>query len=212
MNKTATCSKTIYAALFAGAMLLATSSAFAQVKIGTNPTVIGTNNNLEVEAINNKKVIVNKADGTVVIENTPTGATTDKYLSIDAAGNVRALTPPTSEISKIHIGSVLSQVDIGICPAGPITVGGYFTGATCYSYYSGVYGKTILTMTFPDLGTTNYQVFTSSNYSGTAPDWANDILLPLVYNKTSNSFSLFLEKSNGSTTGGIVFSCLIVLN
>ncbi|PSL31536.1 hypothetical protein [Dyadobacter jiangsuensis] len=66
--------------------------AFAQVKIGSNPTVIGSNSNLEVEATNAKKVIVHKSDGTVVIENTPQGAATDKLMSVDAAGNVRALT------------------------------------------------------------------------------------------------------------------------
>lgn len=67
-------------------------NAIAQVKIGSNPTVIGPNSNLEVEATNAKKVIVHKSDGTVVIENTPQGATTDKLMSVDAAGNVRALT------------------------------------------------------------------------------------------------------------------------
>lgn len=70
----------------------APDSAFAQVKIGSNPTVIGSNSNLEVEATNAKKVIVHKSDGTVVIENTPQGANTDKLMSVDAAGNVRALT------------------------------------------------------------------------------------------------------------------------
>lgn len=70
----------------------APENTFAQVKIGSNPTVIGPNSNLEVEATNAKKVIVHKSDGTVVIENTPAGATTDRLMSVDAAGNVRALT------------------------------------------------------------------------------------------------------------------------
>jgi hypothetical protein len=71
--------------------LTAASSAFAQVKIGTNPTVIGTNSNLEVEAADANKVIVNKNNGTVIIENTPSGAITDSIMTVDANGNVRAI-------------------------------------------------------------------------------------------------------------------------
>jgi len=78
-----------FAAVFFAA---APGTAFAQVKIGSNPTVIGPNSNLEVEATGAQKVIVHKSDGTVVIENTPAGATTDRLMSVDAAGNVRALT------------------------------------------------------------------------------------------------------------------------
>ena len=80
--------------LFSATIAIATfafSAAFAQVKIGTNPTIIGANSNLEVEAANNKKVIVHKNDGTMVIENTPPGAITDSMLSVDAAGNVRSI-------------------------------------------------------------------------------------------------------------------------
>lgn len=80
--------------------LLSASSAFAQVKIGTNPTTIGANNNLEVEATNNKKVIVHKDNGTVVIENTPSGALTDSVLTVDASGNVR-------EISRVKLLKLL---------------------------------------------------------------------------------------------------------
>ncbi|WP_147300426.1 hypothetical protein [Dyadobacter luteus] len=59
--------------LLLGVSALGTAS-FAQVKIGTNPTTIGANSNLEVEALNNKKVIVHKDNGTMVIENTPLGS------------------------------------------------------------------------------------------------------------------------------------------
>lgn len=72
------------------ATLIATSgSVYAQVKIGMNPTAINSNSNLEVEATNNKKVIVHKNDGTVVIENTPSGKITDSLLTVDLSGNVR---------------------------------------------------------------------------------------------------------------------------
>lgn len=80
---------TLFSTLVFTVGLAASSASFAQVKIGTNPTTIGANSNLEVEATNNKKVIVNKADGTVVIENTPVGTSADKLLAVDASGNVR---------------------------------------------------------------------------------------------------------------------------
>lgn len=66
-------------------------SSMAQVKIGSNPTIIGPNANLEVEAVNGKKVIVKKDVGTIVIENTPAGAITDSVLTVDPTGNVRAI-------------------------------------------------------------------------------------------------------------------------
>ena len=85
-------SRTLCTAMFAGALLFGSSSVFAQVKIGTNPTTIGSNSNLEVEASNSKKVIVNKTSGTVVIENTPMGALTDSIVTVDASGNIKAYT------------------------------------------------------------------------------------------------------------------------
>lgn len=80
---------TLFSAFVFTIGLAVSSASMAQVKIGTNPTTIGANSNLEVEATNNKKVIVNKADGTVVIENTPVGTSADKLLAIDASGNVK---------------------------------------------------------------------------------------------------------------------------
>jgi hypothetical protein len=98
-------------------MLFASASTFAQVKIGTNPTTIDGNSNLEVEATNNKKVIVHKNDGTVVIENTPPGAVTDGILSVDAVGNVR----------KISAASIVPQAYIFEAQGSKLEVaqGGY---------------------------------------------------------------------------------------
>ncbi|KAB7726500.1 hypothetical protein F5984_24605 [Rudanella paleaurantiibacter] len=74
--------------LLAGLLLLPEASR-AQVKIGNNYTTIGSNSNLEVEATNGKKVIVNKADGSMVIETTPTSTSaSDKLLAVDGAGKV----------------------------------------------------------------------------------------------------------------------------
>lgn len=61
------------------AFILASSYTNAQVKVGANPTTIGTNNNLEVEATNAKKVAVKSDTGQLVVGSTattiPTGGT-----------------------------------------------------------------------------------------------------------------------------------------
>jgi hypothetical protein len=60
--------KKLRTAAFAVALLFGTSAAFAQVKIGTNPTVIDLANNLEVESSTaGNKVSVNKTTGKVMI-------------------------------------------------------------------------------------------------------------------------------------------------
>ncbi|REA62926.1 hypothetical protein DSL64_08430 [Dyadobacter luteus] len=55
------------------AFVAASSGAFAQVKIGSNPVVIGPNNNLEVEATNGNKTVILKDNGNVGIGTTAPG-------------------------------------------------------------------------------------------------------------------------------------------
>jgi len=50
------------------------NSAFAQVKIGSNPTVIGANSNLEVEATSGNKTVIQKDNGNVGIGTDAPGA------------------------------------------------------------------------------------------------------------------------------------------
>jgi hypothetical protein len=71
--------------LFAGALLLGSSAAFAQVKIGTNPTTIEPNSNLEVEASTpGRKTKVDKTTGQVTITDGTQGA--GKVFTSDADG------------------------------------------------------------------------------------------------------------------------------
>ena len=75
-----------------GVMVCSASVLFAQVKIGMSPTMIGANNNLEVQATNGKKVIIHKNDGTLVFENTPPGAITDSVVTVNTqTGDIRAI-------------------------------------------------------------------------------------------------------------------------
>jgi hypothetical protein len=53
--------KTITSALFAAAVLFSSASAFAQVKIGSNPTTITPNANLDIEGVSNRHTVVMKS-------------------------------------------------------------------------------------------------------------------------------------------------------
>lgn len=86
-------------AFFATTMFATTS--FAQLKIGTNLSTIDATKNLEVEATNNKKVQISKADGSVVIQNVPVGASTDKVVTIDATGNLHQTDFPVTSVPKL---------------------------------------------------------------------------------------------------------------
>jgi hypothetical protein len=67
------------------ALLFSSSTLFAQVKIGTNPTTINAANNLEVEAsMAGRKISVDKTTGKVTIADGSEGI--DKVLTSDAAG------------------------------------------------------------------------------------------------------------------------------
>lgn len=72
-------------AIAAALVLGAASISNAQVKIGANPTTIAPSSNLEVEAGNGNKTIVNKTTGQVTIQDGTQGA--GKLLMSDANGN-----------------------------------------------------------------------------------------------------------------------------
>lgn len=82
--RTAGAAKTLKAGFFAAA-LLCSSTLFAQVKIGTNPTTINAANNLEVEASTaGRKTSIDKTTGKVTIADGSQGV--DKVLTSDANG------------------------------------------------------------------------------------------------------------------------------
>ena len=78
-------SRTLCTALFAAAITFGSSDAFAQVKIGTNPTTIDAANNLEVEASTaGRKTSIDKTTGQVTIADGTQGNL--KIFMSDAAG------------------------------------------------------------------------------------------------------------------------------
>ena len=96
---------------FTMAALLSSHCLFAQVKIGKNPAIIGSTNNLEIEADNSKKVIVHKDNGSVVIENIPVGTATDKIVTADINGNIHSITTGLS-------GSMASKTPQSLAAGG----------------------------------------------------------------------------------------------
>ncbi len=71
--------------------LLFSLSGHSQVKIGSNPTSINSNKNLEIEATSGKKVNVNKNDGRTYIENKPSAALTDSVVLRYTDGELRQM-------------------------------------------------------------------------------------------------------------------------
>ncbi|AEI51422.1 C1q-like domain-containing protein [Runella slithyformis] len=64
---------------------------FAQVKVGSNPTTIGTASNLEIEAANGNKTIINKTTGQMTVQDGTQGA--GKVFTSDAAGGASWVAP-----------------------------------------------------------------------------------------------------------------------
>lgn len=88
--------KTLRAGIFAAA-LFCSSSLFAQVKIGTNPTVINAANNLEVEASTvGRKTSIDKVTGQVTIKDGTEGAS--KILTSDSNGGASWQTLPSGKL------------------------------------------------------------------------------------------------------------------
>lgn len=96
--------RTTGTALIAAVMMAASSSVFAQVKIGTSPTTIGASSNLEVQATSNNKVIVDKTTGTMKVENKPLAALTDSIVMRDATG----------ELHQISVSRLLAQQKVPV--------------------------------------------------------------------------------------------------
>jgi len=87
------------AILVAALVFGAASISNAQVKVGANPASIGTTSNLEVEATNGNKTIVDKATGQVTIQDGTQG--TGKVLTSNATGATSwqtAVAQPSPEV------------------------------------------------------------------------------------------------------------------
>lgn len=177
-------SKSLFTALFAGSLFLSSSAVFAQVKIGTNPTVIGATNNLEVEGTNNKKVSINKADGTVIIQNTPSGATTDSIMTVDASGNVRA-------INKDRLKNIL-----GVLGSASMTASATQTFAPATVFFPDFTATNFDENNGVDLVNNNVLLKVAGTYT---ISMTSSILIPPTAIPTTANIDMFLQKFTPST-------------
>jgi hypothetical protein len=185
--------KKLRTAVFVAAMFLGASAAFAQVKIGTNPTTIDPANNLEVESTAGNKVSVNKTTGKVTIADGSQGS--GKILTSDANGVATWQTSTPS--STVFFGTV-DAGDINQFNTSPsIPVSGYITSASRYSNTTGVNLFSIITVSFPSLGTTNYAAnVTLESITGLGGGGYNVSLVmpPVISAKTPTGFTVYLRE------------------
>ncbi len=93
--------------LVAAVLLFGFSTAFAQVKIGTNPTTIEPNSNLEVEASTpGRKTKIDKTTGQVTITDGTEGA--GKVLTSDAAGGTSWQNPLAPGMINGTLGNLVT--------------------------------------------------------------------------------------------------------
>ncbi|NBA78876.1 hypothetical protein GOQ04_25210, partial [Emticicia sp. ODNR4P] len=85
-----------------GVCQLGVYTTHAQLKVGNNPSTIGTNKNLEIEATNGKKVHVNKDDGRLYIDNSGSGSMVDSVMLRGTDGEVKQIS--ISRLTSLLIG------------------------------------------------------------------------------------------------------------
>lgn len=186
--------RAIATALFAVTCLVTSPTAFAQVKIGTNPTVIDPANNLEVEASTaGRKVTVDKATGKLTLADGSQG--NKKILTSDVNGVA------TWESRKITSSNVFQQAT-GVGVFLPVSTTGYCSSITCATSLN-------LTGTFTTTETTNDVIMeVSGNYSvsnNTQPvTWAYWVSVtgPGGYNQVSGP--LWATESGSNCSSGLI--------
>jgi len=186
--------KTVQSAMFAGALLLSSSAAFAQVKVGTNPTVIDPANNLEVEAsTTGRKVAVDKTTGKVTIADGTQG--NKRILTSDANGVA------SWQVRKITSSNIFTQ-GTGVGVFLPVSTTGYCNSINCGTYLN-------LTGTFTTTESVNDVVMeVAGNYSvsnNTQPvTWAYWVSVtgPAGFNQVSGP--LFVSESGSVCSSGII--------
>lgn len=89
-------------------MIMIDNETWAQVKVGSNPQSIGTASNLEVEATNGRKTIVNKNTGQMTVQDGTQGV--GKVFTSDANGAASWVAPVAPPAENIYpFAAVLSS-------------------------------------------------------------------------------------------------------
>lgn len=117
------------------------------------------------------------------------------YVHTDVDGTTKDFPLPIVPyaIYAISSGSYAGTVTISDIGSGTsASTSGYFTSAS-KSNPSG--SESLITINFPDLGTTNYTPMISITSLGTSSD-DNEIKVPLIKNITSSSFNVYFEETS----------------
>ncbi|MBN8820505.1 MULTISPECIES: hypothetical protein [unclassified Spirosoma] len=110
---------TLFKVFIASLVIIAAFStgSYAQLKVGSNPNTIGSSSNLEVEAANGSKTVIDKNTGTVNINGVVSVGTSlslagadDYTLKIDANGNVKKAPTETSIISTTGAAQLIGTL------------------------------------------------------------------------------------------------------
>lgn len=187
-------SKTIYATLFATAMLLGSSAAFAQVKIGTNPTSINAANNLEVEAsTTGRKTSIDKTSGQVTIKDGTEG--TGKVLTSDANGGASW---QNKDVACSSFETVRSAPQV--IPINDPSNFNYTTLISDVEYYdpSGAYNPTTGEYTVPATGFYSFKGSCGDFIAGVSAATRNTTIAIFSALKGNLSFSVVQDQTYAS--------------
>lgn len=160
--------------MLGAAMLLGSSNVFAQVKIGTNPTTIEPNSNLEVEASTaGRKTKVDKTTGQVSIADGTEGA--GKVLTSDAVGGTSWQNPLSGSMVN---GTNGNQITVTNPAIGQTYSGGSITFPRAGTYMVTarwiILGSPTTTSPIANYAFINTALSTSSstfNQAGIAAEW-----------------------------------------
>ena len=113
------------------ALIFSTTALFAQVKIGSNPTVIAPNENLQVEATNGYQTVVQKSNGYVGVNTLTPSNLFHVSASLDSEGALVNLKNGTSSVYASSDGGV-TVTRVGTSKSFAPHIGGFLdlTGQT----------------------------------------------------------------------------------
>ncbi|SEJ69093.1 C1q domain-containing protein [Dyadobacter koreensis] len=210
-------------ALFTTALLFGTSTAFAQVKVGTNPTVIDPANNLEVESSTaGNKVSINKTTGKVTIAD-GTQASGNIFTS-DANGvgswlpNIPTAVVATSVIND-HMVLQAGALTTLLFPNVTLNRGGNFNVSTSVftAPSPGLYLASA-SVTFLPINVTNQiGIYLYKGSTSAQVLYQNGNAIPNTFHLGSGSFMIFLNqgetlsfRANSNVTMSVDANCSIV--
>ncbi|WP_375448413.1 hypothetical protein [uncultured Fibrella sp.] len=199
-------------------LLAGATATYAQVKIGANAKTIGSASNLEVEAANGNKTIVDKATGQVTIQDGTQG--TNKILTSDANG-ASSWQPLASQpsfpikLTSLFNGLILPKSNLpgNVSPALNTPTSATTTNGIAYTYtmLTNRAASVSSTQYLAPLWTVKYTFITNIFSNGSVADMI--LLLPQnttglpdnfsvnLIQKTANTLTISIVRTDGGANG-----------